>query len=192
MGEPPQAVRRSPLGHLAAELRAASVPGTVTVREVPFVRQVNVRGPGGKPFPAEPNTVATTGDAAGDAAGDAEGDTVLVWLGPDEWLVVGPGEVPGMPGAEHESVADVSAHRTVVELAGPAAREVLLKGCPIDLHPGVFPPGRCAQTLLGRAQVIIVCVDERPAYRLFVRASLAGYLAGWLIDAMREYQCHTY
>jgi sarcosine oxidase subunit gamma len=84
-------------------------------------------------------------------------------------------------------VTDVSAQRTTLELSAPRARDVLAKGCSLDLHPRAFGPGRCAQTDLGRANVVLHQVDEGPTYELLVAGSLAAYLAAWLADAMEEY-----
>ena len=82
----------------------------------------------------------------------------------------------------------MSANRTVLELAGPRAREVLTKGCSLDLHPRAFGPGRCAQTALARTQVILEAAPRPhglPASPL-VRRSFAAYLAAWLLDATAE------
>ena len=162
-------IRRSPL---------EGVPLIDGPRELPFLAQLAVRTQApGSDLPSEPNTVA--GDAS----------RAALWLGPDEWLVVGP---PGSEatledelGATGAAVVDVSANRTTLELRGPRVRELLEFGCPIDLHPRVFGPGRCAQTLLARANVLIwfVTDDPEPVYRLFVRPSFAAYLAAWLADA---------
>ena len=67
----------------------------------------------------------------------------------------------------------------------PTLRELLEFGCPIDLHPRAFGPGRCAQTLLARANVLIWHVTDEPedTWRLFVRPSFAAYVAAWLADA---------
>ena len=108
----------------------------------------------GVALPVEPNTVGTGGGRA------------ALWLGPDEWLVVGAdGDetaiVRALEGAEGWITAvDVSANRTVLELAGPRAREVLAKGCSLDLHPRAFGPGQCAQTALARTQVILEAVGD--------------------------------
>lgn len=134
-------------------------------------------------LPLEANTAAVAGDRR------------VLWLGPDEWLVVGPGaELVGLerdlrarfqgPAA---AVVDVSGQRTVIELGGPSAREVLMKGCSIDLHPEVFGLGRCARTTLARAQVILLPVG-RDIYWIFVQSTFAEYLAEWLMDAMTEYR----
>ncbi|MEV0620906.1 2Fe-2S iron-sulfur cluster-binding protein [Nonomuraea sp. NPDC050404] len=95
-------------------------------------------------------------------------------LGPSWWLVSG--NIPPRPGW-----VDVSGQRTILELSGPAAEDVLITGCPLDLHPSVFPGH--AQTLLGKTSVIL----ERPAphvYRVYVRSSFTKYLAEWLLDAV--------
>ncbi|WP_261808761.1 2Fe-2S iron-sulfur cluster-binding protein [Nonomuraea sp. C10] len=94
-------------------------------------------------------------------------------LGPQWWLVVGEGE-PGL------GWVDVSGQRTVIELSGPGALDVLITGCPIDLHPGVFTGH--AQTVLGKAPVILQRYGD--SYRIFVRSSYANYLGEWLIDAL--------
>ena len=85
--------------------------------------------------------------------------------------------------AAHASVVDVSAQRTTLLVSGPRAR---------DLHPRSFGEGSCAQTLLARAQVVLVGRDPgedggAPAFWVLVRASFAAYLVDWLIDASVEF-----
>ncbi|GGO66143.1 2Fe-2S iron-sulfur cluster-binding protein [Nonomuraea cavernae] len=94
-------------------------------------------------------------------------------LGPAWWLVTG--EPEGRPGW-----VDVSAQRTVLELDGPGALDVLITGCPVDLHPSVFTAP--VQTLLGQAPVILE--PTASGYRVYVRASFTAYLAEWLLDAI--------
>jgi len=165
--------------------------------------QVNVRAQGhvaarvgealGVILPVEPNTVATRGQRS------------ALWLGPDEWLVVDDGtpaeeieasvrqafngswgsrsEPLGARSGSWGSVVDVSANRIVVELSGPHARDVLSRGCSLDLHPRSFRPGMCAQTLLAKTAVILWQTDDAPTFKVFVRASFAAHLARWLADA---------
>jgi sarcosine oxidase, subunit gamma len=132
---------------------------TAVLREVELDAQVSVRG---EP-PLAPNTVA----------GDA------IWLGPDEWLVLGSRE---QDHADMPAAVDVSANRICFELSGEGAEDVLARGCALDLHLSVFSPGRCAQTLVARAQVILYRT-EADAFRLLVRPSFADYLRAWLRDA---------
>src|SRR5262245_49566133 len=163
--------RRSPLhgwpGIAAPRLRAA---------ELPFQTQTNVRAPKGVdvgvPLPAEPGTSQRTGD------------TLALWLGPDEWLLVG---APPSTVDDSVSIVDVSALRTTIVIEGEYARDVLAHGCPVDLHPSVFPVRSCAQSTLGRAQVVLVRVAEH-VFWVLVRASFARYVAAFLDDASVEYR----
>ena len=166
------------------------------VRELPFLAQFDLRADpsdadlmtrlsqviGARP-PTEPNTAIVSDDGA----------RHVLWLGPDEWLVVAePGTGRSLEGAIREAigdsrgaVVDVSANRTTLSVSGPRARDLLAFGCSLDLHERHFKPGMCAQTLLARANVIIVPVGPavEPAFRVLVRPSFAAYLATWLTDA---------
>ena len=88
---------RSPLAHRLDELSAVGVRtgGGVVVEHVPFLAQVDVRmdaalvGHAPYPLPTTPNTAWEDGPRA------------ALWLGPDEWLVLGP------PGAGPEIVGEL-------------------------------------------------------------------------------------
>jgi sarcosine oxidase, subunit gamma len=188
--------RRSPLAGLADRLAEANdAPARIRLAEVPFLTQLTLRvAPGsvaaaalagvlGAPLPIAPNTTAVFGAIE------------VLWMGPDEWLVTAPAGSEDLVaaleravGTEHATVVDVSDQRTAIDVAGADARDLLLKGCALDLHPRAFGVGRCAQTLLARAQVVLVPRTEEPAYRVFVRASFAEYVAEWLLDAAAEYR----
>lgn len=108
----------------------------------------------------------------------------VLWLAPDEWLIVTPegGEemlaaaLRRAVGDGFAAVVELASGQTVIEIAGPRAREVIAKGCPLDLHPRGFGPGSCAQSRLARALVTIAQVDGTPTFELIVRRSFADYL----------------
>ncbi len=188
--------RESPLAQFFAG-RPADGPADaeVTLTERPFLAHLNLRGDPsiqgfldaaetvlGASLPLEPNIVAGGRDLA------------ILWLGPDEWLVIAPRDRTGLDSelrealdGQRHALTDVSGGQTVVSLAGDRARDVLAKGCTLDLHPRIFGPGRCAQTLVAKANVAIWQTDDTPSYDLIVRRSFADYLAHWLTDASREY-----
>ena len=83
-------------------------------------------------------------------------------------------------------IVDVSANRTVVEVSGRAAREVLEKGCPTDLHPRAFADNTAITTSLARVPVLLWKIDAH-TFRVLPRASLAQYVAAWLLDAALEF-----
>jgi sarcosine oxidase subunit gamma len=188
-----EATRRSPLADYAERFTALykSSNGVISIQELPFLTQINLRVDPRETaimpiladilsfaLPLTPNTIASTGDRR------------ALWLGPDEWLVVGDQDhgktieqsLRDVLAGAAASVADVSAGRTAVLIRGGQAQGLLAYGIPIDLHPRVFVPGRCAQTLLAKAPVIIERSSE-DAFHLYVRSSYANYVAGWLLDA---------
>ncbi|MDO5617974.1 sarcosine oxidase subunit gamma [Kocuria sp.] len=83
-------------------------------------------------------------------------------------------------------VVDLSANRTTLEIAGPHAREVLEKGCPMDLHPRAFPVNSAVSTTLGPVQVVLWRTHP-DTWRLMPRSSFAQFVAQWLLDAMTEF-----
>ena len=138
-------------------------------------------------LPTEPNIAAT------------KNRVTALWLGPDQWLLVCPADDSALfinslreaLADSHCAITDVSDGRAALCLEGPSAREVLAKGCPLDLHPKAFPPGSCAQTLLGKADVLLHLRADEPAegasFDLYVGRSFAQYLWAWVEDAGREY-----
>ncbi|MFG2001168.1 sarcosine oxidase subunit gamma [Spirillospora sp. NPDC048911] len=188
---------RSAIEHLSGAL--ARTGGPVRLRELPFPAQVELRlddedadsfGPRVGQF--------LSCDVPAPHRATGRGDPHVLWMGPGWYLIVdhqnrAPGLVAGLRsaiggdcGGACGSAVDVSAARTVLELSGPAAHEVLRHGCALDLHPRAFAPGTCAQTNLAQAQVVLHQTAPRD-YRIFVRASYADYLTRWLLDAMTEH-----
>lgn len=118
----------------------------------------------------------------------------VLWLGPDEWLLLDGTEAtePGGLAAElttllsgtHHSVVDVSANRRVLELTGDDRHEMLSTGCGLDLHPRSWNDGMCAQTLLARVSVILQ--ERSDTTRVLVRPSYADWMLDWMLDAARR------
>ncbi|WP_307840040.1 sarcosine oxidase subunit gamma family protein [Streptomyces sp. G44] len=184
------------LGPLAAwRERLARLPAGIRVTELPFLTQLTLRvQPGGPAAKALGAVLGVT--LPGPVSAGTSGDVDVLWMGPDEWLLVAPdGARDGLlrrlrsaVGEEFATVTDVSAQRTTLALSGPLVRTVLAHGCAVDLDPRVTPAGSCLNTLVARAPVTLVVRDEAAAdVRLLVRSSFASYLAAWLVDACTEY-----
>lgn len=199
----PTPIRHGPLEAFVDRFAAVATAsdGSVLIEAIPFNAQVDLRAEPadqallerlgaaiGIELPLRPNTVSSASDGA----------RRILWLGPDEWLIVdadGTADaiVAAVRGALEDgrgAMVDVSANRTTLRLAGPRTRELLETGCSIDLHPRAFGPGRCAQTTVARTSAILLEVGAAldaaggPDYRLLVRPSFAAYLASWLLDAV--------
>ena len=191
-----KSLRQSPLAPVIPTTRGTGGEAGVVLGERPFTGKINLRGnPEAAEFPAavkgvlgfelplEANTVS------------GKGKVNALWLGPDEWLVTTPPEkdqalldklrdgLAGVPSA----VTDVGDGRFTITLAGPRARDLLAKGCGLDLHASVFGPDRCAQSLLARVPALIHQTDDAPSYEITVNRNIAVYLWEWLVDAAGEY-----
>jgi sarcosine oxidase subunit gamma len=167
----------------------------VRLIERSFAGQINLRGDYENPeflrttaevlgieLPPDPNTLSKNA-----------GVTVL-WLGPDEWLIITPAQRQGSLmqdlrqalGDSLFALTDVSHAHTVIGIDGINAAQTLAKGCSLDMHPAVFGSRQCAQTLLAKASVVIWPNTEN-GFEILVRRSFAEYLWHWLEDASGEY-----
>ena len=187
--------RRSPLQGLAE--RFAALPESARLTEEPFVTMIDLWVDPSTPGAVAAGTVlridALPGIPSTIVTGD---DTTVIWFGPDEWLVMSSDRAPetlesqlrDAVTAHGGAAVDVSAQRTTLRLRGNHARDVLAKGCSLDLHPSVFEPGAAAQTMLGQAAVVLIPLsDNGTDFRILVRSSFARHVAEWLIDAAEEF-----
>lgn len=119
----------------------------------------------------------------------------LVWVGPDDWFVIGPKGLAGVIetklrqalAGQHCAVTDVSSGYTVLHLSGKPVRDVLAQGCPLDLHPRTFGPGSSAGSVFFKASVWLWQTDEAPVYEVLVRSSFRGYV--WLMLERATQEC---
>ena len=88
---------------------------------------------------------------------------------------------------DHGFLTDVSHGCAALRISGPHARNLLAKGCSIDLHPRVFKPGSAATTRIAQIGCLLWQVDETPTYDLAVNSSIARSLWTWLANSAAEY-----
>lgn len=175
---------------------AGPAGGNVKLAEVPFIGKVILRG-----NPENKNFMVAAKDVLGidlptTALTFNTGETYSAhWMGPDEWIIYAPedGEtalVTALQEKLHDipsQVVNVSDYYVTMRLSGPAAREVLKKGSPLDLHPSKFKAGQCTGTRFANATVFIIQRDETPTYDVQVRMSFAEYLWNYFTEAAREF-----
>ncbi|GAA2829704.1 sarcosine oxidase subunit gamma [Aminobacter aminovorans] len=115
------------------------------------------------------------------------GRTVL-WLGPDEWLVI---DEAGDPVADCGSVkglhsaVDVSHRNVGIAIVGPNAAATINAGCPQDLSLQAFPVGAASRTVLGKVEIVLLRTGE-DAFRLECWRSFSDYVWGFLSEAARD------
>jgi methylglutamate dehydrogenase subunit D len=138
------------------------------------------------------------GGRADRSAGERMPGVRLLQVGPERWLVVDhrdrlEGLAASLAGAADAGfvVTDLSQARTVLRIAGRQARDVLAKGCALDLHPGVFPVGSCAATSVAGLAAVLVAVNGTPTYDLHVARTCGQYVWEWTCEAAAEYGYST-
>jgi len=186
--------QQSPLVQIKLEEAKGTAP---EIKEVPFLGYLNLRGRSnntaflaavlkvlGSEPPLEANTMVESGDYR------------IYWLGPDEWLVITPTDQQGKVQADFKialagvfsSVVDNSSGLTMLEITGDNAANLLATDCPLDLHPGEFRAGQCAQTRLAKAGMTIAPLRKEAGFEVIIRRSFADYLLLWMQDAALAFE----
>ncbi|WP_233854835.1 sarcosine oxidase subunit gamma [Paraburkholderia sp. HD33-4] len=197
LGRQNGAWQESPLVGAQGLLKQHQANATAAFRlgERPFLELVNVRGDtrdaafiraveqviGCKP-PEKANTVARGNGYD------------MVWLGPDEWLVrseaahdaTRTAPLQAKLGAAFAGVfasaVDIGSGFTVLEITGARTRDVLARGCPLDLHPKLFGVGQCAQSHYFKASITLLPTGA-DSFDIVVRRSFADYFVRIMLDA---------
>lgn len=163
-------------GSSAVRLEAAPPAERLSLRARPE-DVAALSGALGLDLPVKPKTSAS-----------ANGRTAL-WLGPDEWLVIGE-EGAGLmqeatnSGVTHSAV-DISHRNTAILVSGPGAAAAINTGCPQDLSLAVFPVGACSRTVFGKVEIVLLrtAVD---AFRVEIWRSFSDYAFGLLSEGARD------
>lgn len=190
----PDAIQSSPLaGKLAGLRQRLRVHGRdCTLSEVALQGMLNLRGAAADTAFAAA-VLQHTGLYLPVLANTASIDVQrqLLWLGPDEWLFkCQDADSPVVAGAlrqalagQHVALTDVGHGNVTLYVQGPAAADLLARGCPLDLHPRAFARGAVAQTHVAKAGATLLCLVPGEHFEITVRRSFADYLVRWLISA---------
>lgn len=131
----------------------------------------------GVPLPQAPKTSA------------AKAGRSLLWLGPDEWLVIdeaGNDPLADCAGVKALHSAVGISHRNVaISVTGPAASATLNAGCPQDLSLVAFPVGACSRSILGKVEIVLFRTAE-DAFRVECWRSFSDYVFTFLSEAARD------
>jgi sarcosine oxidase subunit gamma len=188
----PEPARSAPLAGFAADGREVAGPQPVDLEVLPFRGKLMLRGGDD----ARQRATPALGFLLPELLRSAQGEGVRVLgLGPDAWLLILEPDSVAATAARlrealagtHHALVEVSDRLTGVAVDGARSREVLNAGCPLDLHPGTFPPGRVVRTLLGKATVIVDRPAEDDRFELLVDGTFAPYAWQFLENAAREH-----
>jgi sarcosine oxidase subunit gamma len=186
--------RQGALDHLGLAARAQSAgENGVHLTVLPVPRIIELRGAWSDAFASAVQQTLGVNIPATSPGTAKSDDLTALWMGPDRWWLVADGPVLPSVNELHQkltafnaAVVEVGDAFVTVKIAGPKSRDVLAKGCTIDLHPRAFKTGSIVQTNLAKAQIALLQLDEI-TYQIFARRSFAEYLWTWLEDAGIEY-----
>lgn len=115
-------------------------------------------------------------------------------IAPRQWILVSKDEkAPDFSRSiaqeiiEHGYVSEQSDSRVCIRISGKYARELLSRGCRLDLHPSVASPGFCAQTPIAQISVLLHQVDALPTYDLYLYSGFARSFWHWLSDTAKQF-----
>lgn len=189
----PGIAKRAVLSAFEAEERAVDGIVGVDIVEHAFEGYYNLRCD-----PADEAIVTAVSESIGiglvtepNRMRQAEGLSVY-WLGPDEWLLRTPSEDdPGRIealrdalGDHWHALTDLSSGLTRLTVSGEATRDAIVQGTTLDLDPGVFGAGQCAQTIMARTPVLLA--GDGRAIDVIVRRSFSDHLLDFLRDAAHD------
>jgi methylglutamate dehydrogenase subunit D len=120
----------------------------------------------------------------------------LVWAGPGQWLLIAEQREGFAELSQHAAVSDQSDARAALRLSGLKVRDMLAKGCMIDLHPAAFPSGAAAMTSIAHIGVHLWRADEPPddgdvVFDILIARSMAASFWSWASASAAEYGCRV-
>jgi len=138
-------------------------------------------------FEADVAAVAGALTPSNDQAIESNGRTVFR-TGPQSFWFVGPeNDDLAAKLAGKAVITPLSSSRSCISIEGRAARDVLRKGIPIDLHESVFSAGKFAMTGLHHTPVLLHCQAEQ-RFALYAMRTFALNVWEWLEDAALEFK----
>lgn len=128
--------------------------------------------------------------------GTESGDKRVLMVAPERYWITAPmaeglgAKLAGAFTSEDLVVTELGHSRTVLRLAGPAVREVLAKGLPVDLDPGACPVGAFVQSAIAHISVLVQRMPDAAngdsVFEVFVPRGFAVNFWEWLVEAAAE------
>jgi sarcosine oxidase subunit gamma len=169
------------------------VPATDWIKPLPAAMRFILNGDSRARAAAAPIWGAAFAEEACRAR--VQGTRATLWLGPDEYLLLGADAESEAAAAEEleralgtlpHSLVNVGHRQFALEMSGPHAAAILSGACPLDLDLGEFPIGMCTRTVLAKADIVL-WRTRADAFHLEAWRSFAGYVTGLLSEIGGEF-----
>ena len=121
----------------------------------------------------------------------ANKETRILWSGPKTWLIISFNEniiksIKEKCDDKNFAITDISHSRAVIQIKGFQAREVLKKGCPINLNE--FKKNNCAGSVFNGITILIDLIEDNPdTFYLFTLRSYGESFYHHITDSALEF-----
>ena len=118
-------------------------------------------------------------------------ETRILWNAPNTWLVISRKKniietIEKKCSRENFAVTDISHSRTVIQIKGLQAKEILKKGCPLNFNE--FEKNNCAGTVFHGITIVVDFIDNNPdTLNLFTLRSFGESFYHHITDAALEF-----
>lgn len=166
----------------------------VTVREIADRGMIDLRGlASDRKFMAAAKEVLGVDLPKAPRTANSWGDIKVLWLSVDQWLILAPRDKAAVLLAAlrkaleglHSLAVDVSDMRAVIRVEGDGVREVLMKGCSLDLLNGDYGPGTVRRMRYAEIAALLHVVEDT-VFDIYVFRSYAHYAWEFLCTTARE------
>ena len=118
-------------------------------------------------------------------------NTRILWNGPRNWLIMSNkkevlSEIGKNFSEKDFAVTDISHSKSIIELEGDEAKEVLKKGCPFNFNE--LYKNNCLNSTFNGMSIIVDMINDKPdTFRIFSLRSFGESLYHSLTDASLEF-----
>ena len=118
-------------------------------------------------------------------------NTRILWNGPKNWLVISTqnkvfSEIDKKFEEKDFAITDISHSKSIIELEGDDAKEVLKKGCPFNFNE--FNKNNCLNSTFNGMSIIVDMINDKPdTFRIFALRSFGESLYHSITDSSLEF-----
>ena len=117
-------------------------------------------------------------------------ETRILWSAPRTWFIISKKEniinnIKEKCTDENFAITDISHSRTVIQIKGLQAREILKKGCPLNINE--FKTNNCAGTVFHGISIVVDLINNNPdTFNLLTLRSFGESFYHHITDAALE------
>jgi sarcosine oxidase subunit gamma len=118
-------------------------------------------------------------------------ETRILWSAPNTWLVISRKEniveiIKEKCNSDNFAITDISHSRTIIQIKGLQAKDILKKGCPLNFNE--FENNNCAGTVFHGINIVVDFVGKNPdTFNLLTLRSFGESFYHHITDAALEF-----